>query len=375
MKQEKTKLRFKLIIYVLCLIIVFSFSSCYLIHIARWGNADMTDYRKFPYKDIEASAKPFRFYEGKRINLSGFNLPVSICMYNKFEDLVLKTKTLSFVIIRNDSVIYKYFKTGYNDKSVFPSYSVSKSFVSALLGIAIDEGKIKGVNQPITDYLEELKGEGFRKITIAHLLDMKTGIEYSENYSSPFSDVVKYYYGTDLKMYVSRLKIKGEPGVKYEYVSVSSQLLAMIIEKATGKELTEYLEEKIWQPLGMEYEATWSIDSKKHKTVKAFCCLNAHTMDFAKLGRLYLNKGNWNGMQVVSREWIEKTLAYSKDSTSNFYYQYQWRIGKKGDYFAKGALGQYIYVNPLRKIIIVRNGNEYGISNWEYVLRYISERI
>ena len=151
------------------------------------------------------------------------------------------------------------------------------------------------------------------------------------------------------------MKIAKEPGKYYDYVSVSSQLLCLIVERATHKNIDEFLQEKIWIPLGMEYDASWSVDSRRHQTVKAFCCLNAHSEDYAKFGRLYLEKGKWNGRQIISEYWINKSLSYAKDSTQNFYYQYQWRVGNKGDFFAKGAMGQFIYVNPNKKYYYYQN--------------------
>jgi CubicO group peptidase (beta-lactamase class C family) len=357
------------------IIILFFLQSCYLIHTLRWQNADMQDYKKFPSKMILKPLQSFSFIAGKEINASSIKISPKVSGNNDFDDLLKKTNTLSFLIIRNDSLLYEKYFPAKDENILYPSFSVSKSFVSALVGIAIDEGYIKNENQPITDYLTDLKGEGFKKITIKHLLNMKTGLGFSENYSSPFADVVRYYYGPNLKRYLKHLKVKEEPGMKYDYVSVSSLLLSLIVEKATGTDIVVYLQNKIWNPLGMEFEANWSVDSKKHQVVKSFCCLNAQTIDFAKLGRLYLYKGNWNGKQIISKEWAEKSITYSKDSTCNFYYNYQWRVGNMGDFFAKGALGQFIYVNPDKNIIIVRNGNEYGINNWEDVFREIAYQL
>ncbi len=349
--------------------------SCYLLRIIKWQGTDMHDYKKFQYNKIENDRIVFRFNEGRHIKSSDIKLPQAFNKFRDFEELINKTKTLSFLIVKNDSVIFEKYYSGTNDSSVYPSFSVSKSFVSALIGIAIDEGYIKSVDQPITVYLSELKDKNFNKVTIEHLLNMKTGIAFSENYSNPFSDIAKYYYGTNLKGYIRNLRVKEEPGKKYDYVSVSTLLLTRIIEKATGRKISEYLQEKIWKPLGMEFDATWSIDSKKHEVVKAFCCLNARTRDYAKFGRLYLNDGIWNGKQIISKKWVNKSIIYSPDSASAFYYNYQWRVGNKGDYFAKGAKGQFIYVYPSKKIVIVRTGEDYGIDNWQEVFRNICEQL
>jgi len=341
----------------------------------KWTNSDMNDYKKFSnnyiYKD---SNYVFQFYKNnKNISLE-YSLPgyLSNNKYKTIEKLIDKTGTLSFLIIRNDTIIYEKYYSDKTQEQIFPSFSVSKSYISSLIGIAIDEGYIKSVNQTISDYLTEFKDKNIGQITIENLLNMKTGLSFNENYSNPFGDIAKYYYGKNLKKFIKHLKVKEVQGKKYEYVSVSTIILSLILEKATGVKTDEYLQNKLWKPLGMEYDASWSVDSKKHNVVKAFCCLNARTIDYAKLGRLYLNKGKWNGKQIISEQWINKSIEYSKDSTSSFYYNYQWRVGYKGDFFAKGALGQFIYVYPAKNIIIVRNANEYGIDNWQDIFRFVS---
>lgn len=369
----------RFILYLLCsCFIVFNLTSCYLFRVAWYHASTMNDYKIFPYQVIRTSAPPFRFYEN--INNSAINTKLSslntkrLTLNADFVDFLTKTKTLSFIIIRNDTILYEKYFSGYDKSSVLTSFSVAKSFISALVGIAIDEGYIKSVKQPVTDFLTDLKDKNFRKVTIEDLLNMKTGIKFNENYSSPFSSVVKYYFGAHLKRYIRHLKVNQTPGVKYDYVSVSSLLLSQIVEKATGRKISDYLQDKIWIPLGMEYDATWSTDNNKDQTVKAFCGLNTHALDYAKFGRLYLDHGNWNGKQIISERWVDLSTSYSKDSTSSFYYWYQWRVGKH-DFFAKGAKGQFIYVNPSKNIIIVRNGTEYGIPNWQDVFRDISDQL
>jgi CubicO group peptidase (beta-lactamase class C family) len=221
-------------------------------------------------------------------------------------------------------------------------------------------------------------------------LDMRSGIKFGENYFNPFGDIAKYYYGTHLKKYMKHLKMESEPGKKFRYISLNTQLLALILEKATGKTPTAYLQEKLWTPLGMEYDATWSVDSKKNKTEKAFCCINGRAIDYAKLGRLYLNKGLWNGRQIVSKEWVEESTTF-KYRKNNFVYSNHWWhtrdhipakdsvhidvpyyidpyanipnsyvVKPSGDFFAQGLLGQYLYMYPEKNIIIVRMSKREG---------------
>ncbi|HET9053029.1 MAG TPA: serine hydrolase, partial [Cyclobacteriaceae bacterium] len=153
---------------------------------------------------------------------------------------------------------------------------------------------------------------------------------------------------------------------KFEYVSGNTQLLGLVLERALkNKTVTEYLQEKLWKPLGMEYDASWSLDKKKNGLEKTFCCLNARARDFAKIGRLYLNKGNWNGKQIVSQKWVEvSTHADLTDGGASFY-KYQWWIpSPNGDFMAEGILGQFIYVNPAKNLVIVRLGKKHGDTDW-----------
>ncbi len=355
------------------LIILLTASSCHVGRFFYYNTADMSDYKIFPSKEIKNSSPVFKFAERTVPKQPSLPQHITSLKFTDFDDFLVKTKTLSFLVIKNDSIYYEKYLSDKTEESIFTSFSVSKSFVSALIGIAIGEGYIKSVNEPITNYLDYLKGEGFKQITIEHLLNMKSGIYFNENYLNPFGDVAKYYYGTKLKKYLRKIKIKEKPGINYEYVSINTLLLSDILEKATGKNTADYLQEKIWQPLGMEWNASWSLDSKKGQTIKAFCCINAHTRDYARFGRLYLNKGNWNGKQLIPESWISKSVSFCKDSTQRFYYNYQWRVCNLGDFYAKGVLGQFIYVYPDKNVIIIRNGDGYGIDNWLDMFRYIAK--
>ena len=287
---------------------------------------------------------------------------------------------MAFIIIRNDTVLYQKYGQGYTESSIVPSFSMAKSFVSLLLGIAIDEGTIKDVHEPITKYLPELTKPGFEKITIEDLLDMHSGIKFNEGYLNPFGDVAKYYYGTNLKKYVAHLGIEKAPDSAFKYLSVNSQLLAMIVERAVHKPLPDYMEEKVWRYIGAEYDASWSIDSRKDSEVKAFCCFNAKARDFAKIGRLYLHGGNWNGRQIVSENWVKRSL--SVEGKKNKFYSYQWwhtldinkdnKAVPANDFFADGLLGQFIYVYPEKNIIIVRLGKKEGMHGWPTVMKAIA---
>jgi CubicO group peptidase (beta-lactamase class C family) len=259
----------------------------------------------------------------------------------------------------------KYFK-GYDKQSIVPSFSMAKSVTSILIGCAIDEGFIKSVDEPITRYIPELVTNGFEKVTIKHLLQMTSGIAFNESYINPFGDAASFYYGRNLRKQITKMQLKHEPGKQFEYVSGNTQLLGLVLERAlNGKTVTQYLQDKLWTPLEMEYDASWSIDKKKNGLEKTFCCINARARDFAKIGRLYKNKGNWNGKQLVSQKWVEASTKLDTTDGSADYYQYQWWLpSKNGDFMAEGILGQFIYVNPTKNLIIVRLGQNYGKANW-----------
>ncbi len=195
---------------------------------------------------------------------------------------------------------------------------------------------------------------------------MTSGIKFNESYANPFGDAASFYYGLNLRKEIGKMKLKTEPGKQFEYVSGNTQLLGLVLERSLkDKTITSYLQEKIWTPLGMEYDASWSIDRKKNGLEKTFCCLNARARDFAKIGRLYKNKGNWNGKQIVSQRWVEESTKLDTSEGSANFYQYQWWLPTPNeDFMAEGILGQFVYVNPTKDLIIVRLGKKEGKADW-----------
>jgi CubicO group peptidase (beta-lactamase class C family) len=228
----------------------------------------------------------------------------------------------------------------------------------------------------MVDYLPELKSKGMDEVRIKHLLQMTSGIHHQENYYNPFAGVARLYYGKQLSRQIRHIGMDMEPGHYYKYKSINTQLLGEIVARATGKSLTQYLDEKIWKPMGMEHEAGWSIDQSRGGMEKAFCCINATARDFAKFGWLYLHNGTWEGKQIVPREWVEASTQVNAQDGAVWYYQYQWWLpSKEGDYYAAGHLGQYIYVNPVKDLIIVRLGKNEGKVRWARAFREIAAQL
>lgn len=354
-------------------------TSCHIGRMVVYNVADVNDYKKSPQIPLHKADKPFVFAENLISELDTAAFPKRFITEDEkitgWESLFSDTKTTSFLIIKNDTIKYEKYFLGRDENSIFTSFSANKSFISALVGIAIDEGKISSVKDPITKYLTEFKNPGFEKITIEHLLNMESGIRFRENYFNPFAEIGKYYYGKNLKKYVTNLKVEKDPGTVFEYRSINTLLLGMIVEKATGTSLDKYYQDKLWTPLGMQYDATLNTDSKNGNQIKCYTGLNARACDYAKFGRLYLNKGNWNGKQIITEEWVMSTITPVVKERSSVYYKYQWRIDNAGNYWAAGLLGQYVFVNPQHKVIIVRTGKKDGSVNWPTLMAHISKKI
>jgi CubicO group peptidase (beta-lactamase class C family) len=330
-----------------------------------------------PTKIVGKATHPFIFPRKKNIVLPEYFIADDITFAtSKFID---SSYTQGFLFIKNDTIQYENYWKGQKETVKHISWSMSKSYVSALFGIAIEEGYIKDIHQTVEEYLPELKGSGYDGVKIKDVLQMASGVKFDETYNDPNSDINRYWdsfiLGKSQDKFASTLINRSPPGKYMQYVSMNTHVLAMIIVKATGQSLTDYLQEKIWKPTGNEFDAYWLTDGEGMEM--ALGGLNACLRDYAKIGRLYLNKGKWNGTQVVPENWVENSTSSteeyldpnSKNSASGgIGYGYQWWIpeGNEGEYMAIGVFNQYIYVNPTTSTIIVKNSanqNYYDSKN------------
>lgn len=366
------KTRFKPAVYFsVFLILAIVLSSCKMGRFVYYNFANITDHKIFPYRTATNDSVKFTFTTPDKPKA-----PRTLTFGDKeydFDEYLKKNKTVAFLVIKNDTLLCEKYYRGYNEASVVASFSMAKSVTSILIGCAIDDGLIRSVEEPVIKYVPELKGRGMDEMSIKNLLQMTSGMKYNESYTNPFGDAATYYYGTNLRKQLYKRELEKKPGTEFSYSSGDTQMLGLVLERALkGKKITEYLQERLWKPLGMEYDATWSLDRKKEGLEKTFCCINARARDFAKLGRLYLNKGKWNDKQIVSKEWVEvSTTADTMDGGAP-YYKYQWWLEKGGNYTATGILGQFVYVCPSKNIIIVRLGEADGTANWESIFYSLS---
>jgi len=290
---------------------------------------------------------------------------------------ILDRNTVAFLVIQNNKIKYEEYWDGYDTASYSNSFSMAKSIVSLLVGAAIDDGKITGVGQKVGDFLQSFRRTDKSEITIRDLLTMSSGLEWDEDYASLFAPNTELYYGGNLEEMVNSAKLISPPGKIYNYQSINSEVLAMVVEAATGKTISEYASEKFWVPMGAQKDALWSLD-KKDGMEKAYCCFNSNARDFARWGQLVLNKGNWNGNQLVTEKYLREATSpasYLLDEKGNqldFYGFQYWIFYKDGDTipYMRGILGQYVYSIPSKNAVVVRLGHE---RDKEYIGNYTKD--
>ena len=348
----------------------------YVNRVLRVGDADVYDYQKFSERALEASDSPFEF----SLDLDEDRIRTQLEAVSGIEDFdsfLAKNRTQAFIVIQNDNILYEQYFNGASRDSIVTSFSIAKSFTSALIGIAISEGYIKSVDDPITNYLPELaeRDPAFKNITIRNLLMMSSGIKYEEFPFVSGDDVKTYYYPNLRQLALEDTHVVGSPGVEFLYNNYHPLLLGLILERATGTSATDYLQEKIWDPVGVQYPGSWSLDENGFEKMESG--INARAVDFAKFGRLFLHNGNWNGIQVVPAECVaESTQADTSIDYASYYYddfifangqgyyKYMWwgiqRDAQTYDFIAWGNKGQYIYISPQKNLIILRFGESYG---------------
>jgi CubicO group peptidase (beta-lactamase class C family) len=344
-----------------------------------WLDADVDDYRRFPSRRINAPSDPY-LYEEAPVYPSGIpedaELPGG---YTDLESFLRGTETTAFIVVKDDQLLYEHYFNGYDRDSTQTSFSVAKSFVSALVGIAVDEGII-GLDDPITDDLPELKERDarFERITIRHLISMSSGLRYEEE-GTPWSDDTETYYAPDLReLALTDTEIVGTPGEQWHYNNFNPLLMGMILERATSQHVAAFMEERLWRPLGAEAGASWSLDSEESGFEKMESGINARAIDFAKLGSLYLHEGMWNGTRIVADSWVRASTAVSDDPSPEYgYWWWTYRDDELGDYYAaRGNKGQFIVVIPERELVVVRHGTDFGgVEDWVGAIAGIAQSL
>ena len=376
---------FLLAFLILCIVTMCMYSPTFLGRVlTHWDSSD-TDYRIFPERVIEKSAQPYSY--ARNINSSLESVKVNYSNKQKnLSEFVKSTDTTSFVIIKNDELVYEQYANGYNQNSTITSFSMAKSIVSLLIGKAIENGHIQSVREPIANYIPEFENAEIGRTTIEDLLLMRSDIVYNEDKFLWFGDDSLTYWHDNLRqLALTHTELTHEYNGNFHYNNYHPLLLGIILERCTGVSVSKFFEREIWQKIGAEYNASWSLDSEKSGFEKMESGINFRAVDFIKIGSMLLHRGNWNGMQIIDSDWLElstvckfplNTGEYENSflAGKNTGYKYMWYCTPSEqsgyDIIAWGKSDQILYVSPANNTVILRTGKtDGGVSNWVATLK------
>jgi CubicO group peptidase (beta-lactamase class C family) len=286
------------------------------------------------------------------------------------QDWITSTGTTGLMVVADGKVAFEQYYQDNTAQTEAISWSLGKSFVSSLVGFALADGSIKSLRDPVSQYVPALKGGGYEGVSIQDVLEMSSGIDFDEDYANPDAGInqlgQRIFLGQTTNDWVAQRKRAKAPGTEHHYISIDTQVLGMVLEAATGKGLAQYMQEKLWSQIGAEGDARWLTDA--HGAVLAFAGLNARLRDYARFGQLYLDGGrNLRGVQVLPEAWVRESVKprtpylqpgrLVEEGSPKLGYAYQWWIPKseEGEFMAIGVYGQFIYVNPKRRVVIAKN--------------------
>jgi CubicO group peptidase (beta-lactamase class C family) len=341
-----------------------------------WRESDVGDQHRFPARRIATG--------GRTSPLRAGGAPDLVVSGERLDEFLRDTETLAFLVVHEDRLVYKRYDNGATRESLQTSFSVAKSFVSALVGIAIDVGLIDSIEDPVTKYLPELAARDpeFRQITLRHLLTMSSGIHYREGGFPSLGDDTYTYYGVDLRdVALNRTRIEQSPGLAWHYNNYNPLLLGLVLERTTGVPVSDFMARRLWQPLGAEGDATWNLDSESSGFEKLESGINARPVDYARFGLLFLHNGKWNDRRIISEDWVRESTGAdpATDPASYHGYRYFWWIDveRPGRFYALGKYGQYIYVAPDADAVVVRFGRDWGLGNntWLATFRDLADQL
>lgn len=359
-------------IILLLLTVMIVLSGCTTLKSIKCGNPSADTYLNFAVDTIAtndtikqvliSSAEHERYFEDSKFSGGRFNNETIGEYFSRVRG------NGALLIVRNDTILLEQYYGNFSELSPSNIFSISKAVTALLCGIAVDEGYMS-VTSPITNYIPELNDADplFGQLTVEHLLDMRTGLDFEESYRwNPFSKMAKLYYGNDVVSQFKKLHFKSAPGSSHYYNSMATALLGVSIERAVGVPFAKYLQEKIWKPLNMEANAFISLDDSKHRQAKAYGGLVSNVRDLAKIGRIYINGGMYDGKRIVSKEWIDRSTNASLDNDA---YSFGWNniITRKDGknvvsprFFAIGLYGQVLFCDPSQNLIFVTLGEKKG---------------
>ena len=370
---------------ILCIVTMCMFSPTFLGRTLTHWDSKITDYKIFPERVIEKSENPYSYVKNINPEIGKISV-VNSGKQKTLDGFVDSTDTTSFIIVKDDKIIYERYAGGYDEYSVNTSFSMAKSVVSLLCGIAIEKGFIKSADEPIENYIPEFKNKDIGKITVEDLLLMRSDIVYEEDGFLWFGDDSKTYWYDDLReLALSHTETSDRYGGKFHYNNYHPLLLGIILERSTGQSVSQFFACELWRKIGAEYDASWSLDSDKSGFEKMESGINFCAKDFLKIGSAVLHDGFFNGTQIVGGEWLKTSAlcdfpinAREYENTflagKNIGYKYMWYCTPSAqsgsDIFAWGKSDQILYISPANNTVILRTGKtDGGVGDWIEIIQ------
>lgn len=348
-------------------------SGCVEVRTMRWGApAPELQERIFANRLVRRADQVFAFarLDHERADLDTITVRGSDGRTIRWSEYMEQGRVRAFLVVRNDTILYERYRGDFTPSTRSGSYSMAKSFTSALLGIALGDGAIRSLQDEIADYVPELAGHpAYQGVTLDHALTMRTGTEYRRATGSMWSDLrshdAVFYYTSNLRREMTGMRRAETPGGAWDYRDSDTQLLGWALTRATGQTLAEQLERRVWRRIGTEFDASWSLDQAGGME-KAATGVNATARDYARFGRLYLHGGRWEGEQIVPEEWVRRSTTLDSTRTRpevgtwwGMQHRTLWWIPMRNwhreqDFYADGAKGQRLYVHAPSRTIIVQ---------------------
>lgn len=376
---------------VLCIVTMSMYSPKFLGRVLTHWDSKIDDYKFFSERVVQKSSQPYTY--AKNINSSLQDINVEYSNNRKpLKNFVKSTDTTSFIIVKNDEIVYEQYANGYDENSINTSFSMAKSVISLLIGKAVENGDIKSVQDPISKYITEFENKRIGEVTIEELLLMRSGIAYDEDKFLWFGDDTLTYWHDDLrKLALEHTDIIDGYNGDFHYNNYHPLLLGIILERCTGKTVSRLFECEIWQKIGAQYNASWSMDSRKSGFEKMESGINFKSVDFIKFGSMVLHGGYWNGTRIIGEDWLNTSTmcefpinsdeyANSFLADKNIGYRYMWYCTPSArtgyDIAAWGKSDQILYISPSNGTVILRTGKtDGGVSNWVEVLRKLASEV
>jgi len=365
-------------------------------YLRRWtllAYADVYDYDKLPARTVARSAQPYRFAASTGGDwVSPLSLSYGGQAISNESDLgrfLAEHRTTAFIAIKDGRLMDECYFNGFRRESLFKSFSVTKAVLSALVGVAVAEGWVGSIDDPVTKYLPEMRDTRFSRVTLRHCLDSTAGIKYARGVM-PWTSQPRMYYTTDVRGYIRDAEIETAPGTGFGGDDITPLILGCVLERAlqrhsSTRTLSAYLAERIWQPMGAEYDALWNVDRQDGGMEKTESGLTARAIDLAKFAVLYLEGGRWGARQLVPAAWVAESTTVDADPRGpnvweSLYFRRQWWVRKVAvpappDFYANGHFGQRLFVSPRHKLVLVRMGDSNRGVDWADFLASIADTL